>query len=198
MPALTDPKHEKFAQACFKGKTQEEAYVAAGFRRHRGNASRLFNDPGVMARLAELQTVVAEKAMLTRLDLLKQLQPLVEADIRQLFKPDGTPIPVHELDKGVAAALQSLEVDVTPGSEDGAKPTVITHKIRHYDRRAAIDTYARIAGHMREAVELSGPNGGPIEIWDWVAMSKQEKRALLRPLAYALRDVAKPELAAPK
>lgn len=55
------PAQEKFAQARFAGSTADEAYVIAGHKQHRGNASRMANDPLVKARVAELNKEAAAK-----------------------------------------------------------------------------------------------------------------------------------------
>lgn len=54
MPTLSNPKHERFAQELAKGKTQVEAYEAAGYRDGRRNAHRLGKDEGILGRVAEL------------------------------------------------------------------------------------------------------------------------------------------------
>lgn len=56
MTALTNPKHEKFAQELSKGQTADEAYVVAGYKRNRGNASTLKQDQSILARVSELLT----------------------------------------------------------------------------------------------------------------------------------------------
>lgn len=69
MPVLSNPKHEAFAQALAKGKTQNEAYAEAGYRPHDGNAARLSGNERIVRRVAELQTKVAAKTEIT-LELL--------------------------------------------------------------------------------------------------------------------------------
>lgn len=73
MPVLPNPKHEKFAQSLAKGKTADEAYVEAGFKPNRGNASRLKANESITARVAELQGKAAERAIATVEDIARQL-----------------------------------------------------------------------------------------------------------------------------
>lgn len=54
MPALTNAKHERFAQELARGASQAEAYVAAGYKHHEPNASRLRSNDKVQARVAEI------------------------------------------------------------------------------------------------------------------------------------------------
>jgi hypothetical protein len=60
MPALSNPKHEIFAQEIAKGKSQVEAYELAGFKNGQKNAHRLGSDEGILRRVAEIQSERAE------------------------------------------------------------------------------------------------------------------------------------------
>jgi phage terminase small subunit len=55
---LSNPRHEAFAHAIARGATIDAAYVEAGFKANRGNASRLNSYEGVKARVAELRQLV--------------------------------------------------------------------------------------------------------------------------------------------
>ena len=65
MPVLENVRHERFAQELAKGKTQEQAYIDAGYAASgaRGHAARLLVANGNIAeRVAELQSAVADKS----------------------------------------------------------------------------------------------------------------------------------------
>lgn len=62
---LANPKHERFAQELAKGKSQAEAYEAAGYAKSRSAASRLAEDVNICERVAELQTRVAVRTEIT-------------------------------------------------------------------------------------------------------------------------------------
>lgn len=65
MPALTNARHERFAQELAKGETADAAYSAAGFKANRGNATRLKANESVQARVAEIQGRAAIRAEIT-------------------------------------------------------------------------------------------------------------------------------------
>lgn len=65
MPALENPKHEAFARALAKGKSQIEAYTEAGYKPDEPHASRLASNGKVAARVEELLEKAAEKAVVT-------------------------------------------------------------------------------------------------------------------------------------
>jgi hypothetical protein len=62
---LENQRHEKFAQQLATGKSASEAYVLAGYRPSRKNASRLRTNEGVVARVAELQAVAVRSTAIT-------------------------------------------------------------------------------------------------------------------------------------
>jgi len=52
--ALSNPKHERFAQELAKGKSAEESYALAGFSPNRGNASVLKHKQNILDRVSEI------------------------------------------------------------------------------------------------------------------------------------------------
>ncbi|MGX8273021.1 terminase small subunit [Brevundimonas diminuta] len=73
MPALSNPKHERFAQSLAKGMTQAEAYADAGYKPSEPNASRLTSNDKVQARLAELQERAATRTEITVASITERL-----------------------------------------------------------------------------------------------------------------------------
>lgn len=82
MPVLKNAKHELFAQALAKGKTQREAYIGAGYKYDEANAGRLTKNDGVAARVAELQGKVAAKVAVTVESLAAELEEARTAAVK--------------------------------------------------------------------------------------------------------------------
>lgn len=78
MAALTNTRHERFAQELAKGKSQIEAYANAGYRPNPSAASRLADDVKVCERVAELQERGAIRAEVTIASLTADLIRLRE------------------------------------------------------------------------------------------------------------------------
>lgn len=74
MSVLTNPKHEAFAQALAKGRTQIEAYAAAGYKPNDGHAARLAGNGRIKGRVAEIQAKVAARAVVTVHSLVEELE----------------------------------------------------------------------------------------------------------------------------
>ena len=59
MPALSNPRHERFCQELAKGKSATEAYGLAGYKPNSGNAATLKAEQSILDRVADL---IAEHA----------------------------------------------------------------------------------------------------------------------------------------
>ena len=73
MPVLENARHERFAQALAKGKSQAEAYADAGYKPSEPNASRLTSNDKVQARLSELQERAATRTEITVASITERL-----------------------------------------------------------------------------------------------------------------------------
>ena len=78
MAALPNPKHELFAQGLARGLSADAAYQAAGYKKNRGNATRMKADESIMKRVAELQGKVEQRVLLTIEDHMRELETLRE------------------------------------------------------------------------------------------------------------------------
>lgn len=74
MPALSNHKHELFAQELAKGNTADEAYVLAGYPRNRGNAATLKAKQSISDRVAEIVSRGAIRAEVTLASLLTEAE----------------------------------------------------------------------------------------------------------------------------
>jgi phage terminase small subunit len=78
MPALENARHERFAQELAKGKSQADAYCAAGYKPSRSAAARLAADVNICARLAEITERAAVRAEISVASLTARLMRLIE------------------------------------------------------------------------------------------------------------------------
>lgn len=105
---LKNHKHEQFVQALIKGETLARAYVTAGYKPNEKNAARLKKNEGVGARLAELQSKVAEKTVVTAEALTDRLLKIAE---KGEGKDDAPMLQVARASLMDAAKLNGLIVD---------------------------------------------------------------------------------------
>jgi len=78
MGALSNPRHERFAQELAKGKSQTEAYGAAGYRGDVTAASRLSRNVNVRRRVAELKDRAAARVEITVASITERLLKIAE------------------------------------------------------------------------------------------------------------------------
>ena len=107
MPALSNPKHERFAQELAKGKSQADAYQLAGYKPSEPNASRLTRDDKVAARVAEILERSAIRAEITIATILAELE-----EARELARKIEQPGPMVSASMG-RAKVAGLLVDRT-------------------------------------------------------------------------------------
>ena len=108
MPALSNAKHELFAQAIAKGDTQAEAYVKAGYKPSEPNASTLRSNQKVAARIAELLNGAAKRTEITVASITERLLKIAERG------ESGTEAPMLSVARASlmdAAKLNGLVVD---------------------------------------------------------------------------------------
>jgi phage terminase small subunit len=74
LPTLRNSRHERFAQELAGGKTADAAYVLAGYRENRSNAARLNANQDIQKRVAEIQSVGAERAAVTVESLIAEAE----------------------------------------------------------------------------------------------------------------------------
>lgn len=88
MPALSNYRHERFAQGLAKGLAASVAYKEAGYQTEgnaaEASASRLLRDAKVQARVAELQERGAIKTEITLESLIREA-----GEIQEAAKQDG-------------------------------------------------------------------------------------------------------------
>lgn len=82
MPALSNPKHEAFARALAKGKSADEAYVLAGYKENRGNATRLKANESVRKRVAQMVAGASKRAEWSAADRLSSLKSIHDDSVK--------------------------------------------------------------------------------------------------------------------
>lgn len=113
MPALENPRHERFAQELAKGRSQVEAYGLAGYMIDDGAASRLSGNVRVQDRVRELLDRAASRAEVSKSWVMERLM----ANARMCLGEDPLIVPGTEDAEGSvefrrdpAAANQALQL----------------------------------------------------------------------------------------
>jgi len=167
MPILKNPKHERFAQELAKGKSASDAYVAAGYKPKRQNASRLMTKDDIQIRVAEIQKRGADRAEITVENVLRELAKIGFSNMQDYMRsnPDGDPyLDFSALTRDQAAALQEVTVEDFRGGRGEDARDVRRVKFKLADKRAALVEIGRHLGMFKDKLELTGDEGGPVRV----------------------------------
>jgi len=168
--ALT-AKQQRFAAEYIVDLNSKQAAIRSGYNPKCAavQGCRLLNDSRIQ-KVIEL--AIAKRSKRVELDQDRTLEILasyLEFDIRRLYRPDGSMKAIHELDDGTAKALVSVEVVEMAGAAAVGGAEAISHvpmytkKVKFPDRVATLALAMRHHGLLKDRVEHTGKDGGPIE-----------------------------------
>lgn len=122
------------------------AAINAGYSRKGAEVvgSKMIRHPEVAALLRERLGKVLSKYELTTERTLREVARLSYADIRKLYREDGTLKLPHELDDDSAAAVSGFDVDELMGGE--GKSIGCSKKVRLHDKNAALEKAMKYHG----------------------------------------------------
>ena len=149
---------EKFAMGVASGKTQADAYREAYPRSNKwkddsvhNKASALMRNAQVAARVEELRERITNTGIASAARVLLEASRLALFDPRRLFKEDGSPKPINELDDDTAAALAGLDVqEEFVGSGDDRVFVGFTKKYKIADKNSALEKLFKHHGLYKE------------------------------------------------
>jgi len=157
---LRNARHEKFCIALSEGRSIAESYEVAGFKKNRGNSSRLNADERIRARVAELQAQMAVDSKVTVESICRELD---EANKVAREKGQAAAMVSAATLRAKLAGLMVERVEVgNPGDFDGLTSTaaivdreleLLIEKfipIDEKDRQGLIELHER---HLKEAAE---------------------------------------------
>lgn len=154
MAILPNAKHELFAQGLARGVDADKAYVEAGYKKNRHNASRLANTPAIKERVAELMGAAAELTTMTLAQALEALARIARSDPRAVFDENGGLRAMSEWPDDVALAISSIETDeLFEGRGKDKKRLGVTRKVRFWDKPKALEMIVRHHGGFKDGVD---------------------------------------------
>ena len=186
-------KQEKFAQGLFVGLSQREAYKQAyAYDKMKDKtiderACVLANDDKVKTRLEGLTNELKNRNMITVEKVLKEYAKICFSDIKDFLAYRTEKIKVDEDEEGNPIFGYRQIVDAKPSEEvDGALISEVsigrdgTFKFKLHDKLNALEKVGKHLGMFIERKEVTGPNGGPIEI---NSMTEIDRLAFIKKVA---------------
>jgi phage terminase small subunit len=189
MPACRDPQHERFARALAEQylavppprRPVLEAFKAAGYAPHKGNASRLARRPEIRARVAELLEEAREYADIRLVKALVRVDRIADAKLPDYYeRRDGALVlrDITALPPRLAEAIAELEYH-----DDGR-----IKRIKLHDKAQANLALLKHFGGAGEAAERRAD----VNIWNVLSVEDQR---VLADLVEALARGSAPALA---
>lgn len=183
MPTTTSnltPKQEKFAQKYVECGNASEAYRqsydVSDMKPESINrkAKELLDNGKITARVEELQELHLRRHQVTVDRVVAEFSKLAFLDIRKAFGEDGGLKPIHEIDADTAAAIAGIESEALYEGQGRDRERIGTlRKIKLADKKGALDSLGRYLGMFVDKAEITGKDGGPVEL-------SNAKAALLR------------------
>lgn len=118
--------------------------------------SQWFNHPFVQGYLAEKAQELTEQADVTEAMVLAELRNLAFFNSQDLFYDDGTPIPLSQLPRNVAAAIVGVDV-VRFGNKDAGIGEVI--KLKLADKKGSLELFGRNLRMWHDKVDMNVSGG---------------------------------------
>ena len=160
-PKGLNAKEERFCREYVIDLHVTRAATAAGYSEKTAGqqGSRLLTKPAVQAFIAELQAEVAEKLEISQERIVAELARIGFSNIGDYlaFGPDGVLLK-DSLNLSRAQLSAVSEVTETKTEVGGSV------KFKLHDKLAALEKLAKHLGMFKDKVELTGPNGGPIQM----------------------------------
>ena len=185
-------KQEKFAQGLFSGLSQREAYKQSYDAENMldktidEKACLLANEDKVKTRIKELEDELKYRNMATKERVLAEYAKIGFADIKDFlsFKTEKTVVDYD--DNGQPIFGYKQVVDTKPSEEiDGSMVNEVsiskdgTFKFKLHDKKAALDMIGKHLGMFTDKVELTGANGGPVEVSAVANMSDEDLKRVV-------------------
>lgn len=178
-----NPKQQKFVDEYLIDRNATQAAIRAGYSRKgaRVQGQRLLKRPDVAAAVAEVTAQQHERDV-NKADLA--IGNFVEAASfhpKLICDEDGKLLPMHQWPPEAVAGIAGFKVTT---NSDGD----IVTDVRFTDRLRATESLAKIFGpQVAERIEISGPNGRPIqaESYDTIEIARHIAFALAKGLRAA-------------
>lgn len=184
MPQLANPKHERLCQEYLIDLNQTEAAKRAKYSANTAaqQASRLFNNVKIQARIAELMAQRNERTRVTQDRVVKELAMLGFSDLQNYITIDALTGAIQakgfeDMPPNESRALKAIKEDRAIKEDANGKGVTVYDKVSFvmHDKIRALEILARHLGMLVERHELMGEDGGPIKIEYVLVKTKKHK-----------------------
>lgn len=181
--ALTD-KEKRFVDEYMIHQSGAKAAALAGYSER--NAGRiawaLMQRPLIAEAIEARQAKLAAKLGVTTERILEELAKIGFSDIRKAFTESGGIKRPEEWDEDFAGAMSSVKVITRQSGERDEDDRPIlenVHEFKAWDKLAALEKLGKHLGMFKDKLELTGKDGGPVEVAQYDDKTKARALALI-------------------
>lgn len=165
MAALTD-KQQRFVAEYLVDLNATQAAIRAGYSVKTAGSVGFENlkKPEIAAAVQSAMKARAQRTEITADRVLQELARIAFFDIRKLYNETGGMKAPHELDDDAAAVLSGVDVtEEFEGHGADRQQVGFTKKAKVFDKGTALTLAMRHLGMLKDKVEHTGANGGPVQ-----------------------------------
>lgn len=177
---LTD-KQAAFIREYLVDLNATQAAIRAGYSANTATviAHETLSKPYIQEALKCAMDKRASRTEITADRVLKEYARLGFFDPRKLFDKDGKPLEIQDIDDDTAAVLSGLDVqEIYEGTGVDKKFVGFSKKYKLADKKGALDSIARHLGMFIDKQEISGKDGGPLEVIFSVSRPRQDEEVI--------------------
>lgn len=171
------PKQERFCEEYLIDLNKTQAAIRAGYSKDSAHSigEENLRKPEIIKRVDELKALRQESLLITPESVLKELYDLAMVDITEAYDDAGWLKPLSEIPKNVRRAIAGLEVnELFDGQGDDKHIIGVAKKIKFYDKNKSLEMLGRHLKMFTDKKEVSGADGGPIQVKNVSDLSDEE------------------------
>lgn len=189
--AKLNEKRKQFVREYLVDLNATQAAIRAGYseKTARSQGQRLLTNVDIAALLQDAQAKRAERTEITADRVLEELAKIAFSNMNDFIRTTGEGdafVDLSELTREQAAAISEVTVEDYKDGRGGDARDVRKVKFRLSDKRAALVDIGKHLGMFVERRELTGKDGGPIEVAETPA--SEQFKAFMSKIAPAAAD----------
>lgn len=150
-------RQQRFVDEYLVDLNATQASIRAGYS-HKGatvRGSELLANRKVAEAISAAKASRAERVQITQDRVLQELARIAFFDPRKLFRADGSPLEITELDDETAAVLAGLDI-VVERTDEGRDGYSSVRKYKLTNKLGALEAAMRHLGMFKDSLELKG------------------------------------------
>lgn len=151
-------KQQRFVDAYMLDPNATKAAIAAGYspKSAESKASKLMARDDIKEAIKEARKGRSQRVEVNADDVLRTLLRLLNSDIGEAFREDGSLKPIHEMPEDVRKAIQSVEVDeLWEGHGEDRARVGETKKVKFWSKDKALELSMRHLGMLNDKLKVN-------------------------------------------